>query len=151
MVSRHAKHRAPHEDNRVIQQKQRPAAQLLSVAGLGRQTEQGMDRGQLTPAGLAQIQLMAGNQAAVRMITSAPTGLIQRGKDTYAYGSANTVPHIHVYSGGDCHLKILDRGRVRRYNIIQDGKRHSQADDALAAAAGNGTLLTAINDLLAGP
>lgn len=77
-------------------------------------------------------------------------GVIQRKKEYYAYGSADTTPHIHVYSGGDCHLKILDRGRIRRYNIVQGGRRHAQADDALEAAAGNQTLVDAINGLLEG-
>lgn len=76
--------------------------------------------------------------------------VVQRKKEYYAYGSANTTPHIHVYSGGDCHLKILDRGRIRRYNIVQGGSRHAQADDALEAAAGNQTLVDAINGLLEG-
>ena len=75
-------------------------------------------------------------------------GVIQRGKGYYAYGSGNSIPHVHVYSGGDCHLKIMDRNKVRRYNIIQNGKRHSQADDALNAATGNQTLIDAINKLL---
>jgi hypothetical protein len=79
--------------------------------------------------------------------TASPMGVIQR-KESYAYGAANTVPHIHVYSGGDCHLKIVDRGRVRRYNIVQNGKRHAQCDDALAAAAGNQVLINAINTQL---
>ena len=75
-------------------------------------------------------------------------GVVQRKKDYYAYGSANTTPHIHVYSGGDCHLKILDRGRIKRYNIVQNGKRHSQADTALAVAEDNQTLVDAIKKLL---
>ena len=40
----------------------------------------------------------------------------------YAYGGANTTPHIHCYSGG-FHLKILtSRKKMQRINIIQDGK-----------------------------
>ena len=77
-------------------------------------------------------------------------GIVQRKKDYYAYGSANTTPHIHVYSGGDCHLKIFDRRRIRRYNIVQNGERHSQADTALAVAEGTPALVAAINGLLDG-
>ncbi len=97
--------------------------------------------------GDSQVQRRYQLQPQVKF-TASPMGVIQR-KESYAYGSANTVPHIHVYSGGDCHLKIVDRGRVRRYNIVQGGKRHSQCDDALAAAAGNQTLIDAINAQLA--
>jgi hypothetical protein len=66
----------------------------------------------------------------------------------YPYGAADSVPHIHAYPGGG-HLKILDRGRIRRYNIVQNGSRHVQADSALAAAAGNPVLVGAINSVLA--
>ena len=84
----------------------------------------------------------------VQKITTSASSVIQKGGDYYAYGSADTTPHIHVYSGGDCHLKIRDRGRIRRYNIVQNGKRHSQADTALDAAADNQALVNAINVLL---
>jgi hypothetical protein len=87
-------------------------------------------------------------QGVAQRVLQRHSGIIQRKKEYYAYGAANTTPHIHVYSGGDCHLKILDRGRVRRYNIIQGGRRHAQAEDALAAAAGVQALVDAINDLL---
>ena len=50
------------------------------------------------------------------------TGVIQR-RDWYEYGSANTTPHIHCYSGGDCHLKDA---YGTRYNLVKGGKRSSQ-------------------------
>ena len=90
---------------------------------------------------------ISGSILVQKNTTSAST-VIQKGGAYYAYGSADTTPHIHVYSGGDCHLKIRDRGRIRRYNIVQNGKRHSQADTALDAAAGNPTLVNAIDGLL---
>jgi len=49
---------------------------------------------------------------------------------TYPYGNANTTPHIHHY-GTDYHLKIPDRGRIRRYNLISNGQVHPQAAEAL--------------------
>lgn len=68
--------------------------------------------------------------------------------DWYAYGSADTAPHVHCYSGGDAHLQIHDRGRVRRYNIIQGGQVHSQAEIALQAASGNEALVQVIQGLI---
>jgi hypothetical protein len=99
----------------------------------------------------AATQLKGAVEDALRQRSAAaPLGVVQMGGDYYAYGSANTVPHVHVYSGGDCHLKIVDpdRKKIMRYNIIQNGKRHAQADGALHAASGNQALIDAINDLL---
>jgi len=67
--------------------------------------------------------------------------------DWYTYGSANTTPHVHCYNGGG-HLQIRDRGRVRRYNIVQGGVLHPQHATALQLAAGNPRLLQAIQDLI---
>lgn len=49
--------------------------------------------------------------------------------DWYAYGQANTTPHIHAYSGGDCHLKVAGGDR---YNLIQQHRRvpQGQLNDA---------------------
>ncbi len=44
--------------------------------------------------------------------------------DTYALGSANTTPHIHVYSGGDCHIKFAGGDRV---DLIKNHVRVPQA------------------------
>lgn len=68
-------------------------------------------------------------------------------KNWYAYGSANTVPHVHCYNGGS-HLKIHDRGSVKRYNIVQNGSVHSQSESALNAAAGNADLTAVIKRLI---
>lgn len=47
--------------------------------------------------------------------------------DDYPYGSGGTTPHIHRYSGGDCHLKIAISGRgVKRYDLIEGGRRVKQ-------------------------
>jgi hypothetical protein len=53
--------------------------------------------------------------------------------DWYEYGSAGETPHVHCY-GVDSHLKISDRGSIHRYNIVQNGKVHSQATEALRSA-----------------
>lgn len=66
----------------------------------------------------------------------------------YAYGDADSTPHVHCYSGGDGHLKILDRSRIRRYNIVQNGQVHAQAGSALEAAQGNEVLLGVIQALI---
>lgn len=47
--------------------------------------------------------------------------------DDYPYGAANTTPHIHRYSGGDCHLKIATGTRVVRYDLIEGGRRVKQS------------------------
>ncbi len=47
--------------------------------------------------------------------------------EDYPYGHGGTTPHIHRYSGGDCHLKIAISGRgVKRYDLIEDGRRVKQ-------------------------
>lgn len=110
----------------------------------------------LSSTDVTSLQRTLGNRSMGRVLlpfasaiqrNAAPSIVIQR--DSYPYGSRNSTPHVHEY-GGDCHLQIFHRGRVRRYNIIQDGQRHTQADDALAAAAGNQTLLDVITGLLDG-
>jgi hypothetical protein len=103
-----------------------------------------LQSGDLGAAEIPQLQRTIGNRAVAEVLQRSAL-MIQR--DSYPYGGKNTTPHVHEY-GGDCHLKISYRGRIRRLNIIQDGKRHVQADDALAAAAGNQTLLDVINGLL---
>ncbi|RYH10665.1 hypothetical protein [Tropicimonas sp. IMCC6043] len=47
--------------------------------------------------------------------------------DDYPYGSANTTPHIHRYSGGDCHLKIATGTKVSRFDLIEGGRRVKQS------------------------
>ena len=42
----------------------------------------------------------------------------------YEYGSANTTPHIHAYSGGDCHLKVAGGDR---YDLIKGHFKVPQA------------------------
>ena len=37
----------------------------------------------------------------------------------YPYGNGNETPHIHCYPGG-AHIKILDRNRIRRYNLVKN-------------------------------
>jgi predicted nucleic acid-binding Zn-ribbon protein len=66
----------------------------------------------------------------------------------YPFGGPNADPHLHQY-GGDFHLQINDRGRTRRYNIVQSGARHAQADEAVRAAAGNAELSRLITNILA--
>ncbi len=68
--------------------------------------------------------------------------------DWYDYGNGGITPHIHCYSGGDSHLKIFVGGRVRRYNIVQNGRVHVQAREALEAASGNDNLIKIIRGLI---
>lgn len=100
--------------------------------------------GPLSASGLATLQRSAGNQAVAGLV-------VQR--DSYAYGAGNSIPHIHVYSGGDCHLKIMDGSKVKRIDLVQGGKKYgdkvAEAFD-LARATGNTTLVNAIKDLVRG-
>lgn len=67
--------------------------------------------------------------------TPAINGAIaQMFRDYYAWGSANTTPHLHVYTSG-MHLKTAGG---HRYNIVQNGNKHSQADEALEQVQGKG-------------
>lgn len=68
-------------------------------------------------------------------------------KGEYPYGAANEIPHIHAYANG-FYLKIQHRKGIKRYNIVQGGARHAQADMALEAAAGNNDLLQLIQNIL---
>jgi|GEM_PF-4875650 len=52
--------------------------------------------------------------------------------DYYAFGAANTTPHIHVYNSG-MHLKTAGG---HRYNVVKNGKEHAQAKDALEQVRG---------------
>jgi Domain of unknown function (DUF4157) len=114
-------------------------------------------------AGGEQPQRTTGNQAASASLLTRPinpggsrttpavvqrkNGKKKKGSDYYAYGSANKTPHVHVYKGG-AHLQIADPargGKTKRYNLVANGGRHSQAATALGAAAGNAELTAAIN------
>lgn len=105
-----------------------------------------LQAGEVSAAEIPQLQRALGNRAVAEVVQR--SGLVIQ-RDSYPYGGKNSTPHVHEY-GGDCHVQIYYRGRVRRLNIVQDGKRHVQADDAIAAAAGNATLLGVINTLLEG-
>lgn len=104
----------------------------------------------LSARDVLNLQRSVGNRSVrqalqVAAVQRSASLIVQR--DSYPYGSRNSTPHVHEY-GGDCHVQIFHRGRVRRYNIIQGGQRHAQADDALEAAAGNQALLDVINSFL---
>jgi len=51
------------------------------------------------------------------------TSVIQKA-DWYEFGAANVTPHIHAYSGGDCHLKVAGGDR---FDLIKDGRRVKQS------------------------
>jgi hypothetical protein len=86
-----------------------------------------------------------GNSVALQLAGINPaSGVVQM---EYPYGSADTTPHVHTY-GADSHLKIYHRGRVRRYNIVQNGQVHAQAAEALEVAAGNDVLVAVIQGLI---
>ena len=98
---------------------------------------------------LSYSQLISGqpgrNSVALQLAGINPaSGVVQM---EYPYGSAGTTPHVHTY-GADSHLKIYLRGRVRRYNIVQNGQVHAQADEALQVAAGNDVLVAVIQGLI---
>ncbi|TDK47931.1 hypothetical protein [Algoriphagus formosus] len=61
-------------------------------------------------------------------------------KKEYAYGAANTVPHIHTY-GDRFHLKIVDPGRpgepVRINLVTENGYLKENMDYAIRLANGN--------------
>jgi hypothetical protein len=42
----------------------------------------------------------------------------------YEYGHGGVTPHIHAYSGGDCHLKVAGGDR---YDLVKDHVRVTQA------------------------
>jgi hypothetical protein len=58
--------------------------------------------------------------------------VVQRFADYYAWGQANTTPHVHVYNSG-MHLKSAGG---HRYNVVYQGARAAAADDALQAVQG---------------
>ncbi|MFV0302766.1 MAG: hypothetical protein ACK5IP_18180 [Paracoccus sp. (in: a-proteobacteria)] len=105
-------------------------------------------------ADVSPLQRLADQSRVVAQLSSmqalANAGVIQR-NGYYSYGSAKTTPHVHCY-GTDSHLKIFTGSRVQRLNIVQNGKRHAQADEALEAATGTGNqaLIDAVNDALDG-
>ena len=42
----------------------------------------------------------------------------------YEYGNGGVTPHIHAYSGGDCHLKVAGGDR---YDLVKNHVRVTQA------------------------
>ena len=44
--------------------------------------------------------------------------------DWYEFGAGNVTPHIHAYSGGDCHLKVAGGDR---YDLVKGHRRVTQA------------------------
>lgn len=51
--------------------------------------------------------------------------------DWYEFGSANTTPHIHAYSGGDCHLKVAGGDRydlIKAHRKVKQGKLNEAFD-----------------------
>lgn len=68
----------------------------------------------LHPSDLVRLQRSIGNRGSALAVQ----------RDSYAYGAANVTPHIHVYSGGDCHLKDSNG---TRFNLVQGGQRVKQA------------------------
>jgi hypothetical protein len=83
----------------------------------------------LADGGTAAIQPRAQLQAAAPAFAS---GVAQM-REWYAYGSAGSTPHVHCYNSGS-HLKIMDGSRIKRYNIVQDGRLHAQREEALRCA-----------------
>jgi hypothetical protein len=79
---------------------------------------------------LTHVVQQNGSDVSLQRIMSTPCGVIQR--DSYPWGSANTTPHIHLYSDG-MHLKMEDG---TRYNIVKKNAQHSQSADALIAVQG---------------
>jgi uncharacterized protein DUF4157 len=79
-------------------------------------------------------ELLQGKFERIQTNRSAPHGVAQLFAAYYAWGSANTTPHVHVYNGG-MHLKTAGG---TRYNIIKNGSKHAQASDALLNVQGKG-------------
>lgn len=71
----------------------------------------------------------------------------------YAFGAANTVPHIHTY-GSEFHLKILDHeaGKIRRLDLVKNNRfERGNMEEAIELATTNNEasllrLLNQIND-----
>lgn len=108
-----------------------------------------------TGAGVAQLQRTVGNRAVTGLLKAGSASPVIRRKEFYAYGGANTVPHIHNYNSG-CHIKINDPerpGEPVRIDLVKAGKRNY--DNVayafrLARATGNMTLVNAIKASIAG-
>jgi hypothetical protein len=79
---------------------------------------------------LTHVVQQNGSDVSLQRIMSTPCGVIQR--DSYPWGSANSTPHIHLYSDG-MHLKMEDG---TRYNIVKKNALHVQSADALLAVQG---------------
>jgi hypothetical protein len=54
-------------------------------------------------------------------------------KAEYPYGAANSIPHIHSYGSG-FHLKIMNGGKIKRMNLVQDGIKYKSVPETLALA-----------------
>ena len=103
----------------------------------------------LSAGAIAHLQRTAGNRAVGHLVAQRAL-VVQR--DSYPFGAANTIPHIHKYKGG-AHIKILDGGKIKRIDLVQDGKRYgdnvARAFD-LARATGDTVLVNAIKGVIAG-
>lgn len=105
----------------------------------------GPSRGQGAPEGSPRVMQQRRHIGAA----FGGSGVVQLGKKDYPYGSADSVPHVHVY-GPDSHLKILGSRGLKRYNLVQGGKLHAQAAEGLAEAqaSGNAELIAVVQSLI---
>ncbi|MGB0979498.1 MAG: hypothetical protein ACPGVV_08885, partial [Croceimicrobium sp.] len=111
----------PHEAWHVVQQMQGRVKPTMKVNG-----QQINDSATLEKeADVMGSKAMKMNNSDLNAQLGNKSGMVQKKSvniaqlaGTYAYGSANTTPHIHVYSGGDCHLKIANnKGKVKREDL----------------------------------
>lgn len=127
----------------------------MAVTHAPRSSRAARTEGGMAPAGrpgaavTSSPRMLAQRHAIHGLFGAAAPRVMQLGKKDYPYGSANSVPHVHQY-GPDSHLKILGSRGLKRYNIVQNGKRHAQADEALAEAqaSGNADLIAVVQDLI---
>lgn len=84
--------------------------------------------------GSEEEELLQGKFEQIQMNRLVSYGVTQLFASYYAWGSANTTPHVHVYNSG-MHLKTAGG---TRYNIIKNGSKHAQAATALLNVQGKG-------------
>jgi len=97
-----------------------------------------------------KVPIPIGWEQVLKQVSSHAPKRIQTGsnaKREYAYGSANTIPHIHCYPSG-AHIKILVGKKIKRLDIVKNGFLANNIDYIKELAANNKELFDAINKVI---
>ena len=146
----------PHEAWHLVQQRQGRVAATGRVGGVAVNDDQALEA-EADAMGSRALRQAVGPVATRGRRTAPEPAPVAQLKEYYAYGSANTTPHIHCYPGG-AHLKVAGGDR---YDLAQDGFRVSQdsineafdrvrSDYPLATNAVRVAVLAAMREILQG-